>query len=477
VIDYLEAEVLAAHDPADLEVLVKCSVLNRITGPLCDALLDRQDSVQVLRGLARTNLFVVPLDDDSDGYMLHPLFAQLMRVELGRLDPAVTVDLRRRAFAWHRDRGNTGEAIGYAIDAGMHAEASDMIAASWIYWVNAGRYSTVLAWIHRLPQALARRDLRLQLVQGWAECMSGRRREATATATIIGTLLSTADEAPLPDGFSSGAASFATMQAIFSWGDIHLGYSQAQRAVELEGPTSAWRPVACWAMGLNLLFRGQFADADAWFVEATDMAPTRDQWLVACTGYAYRSLIAGHRGDVVMQRELARMATVTAREHGLEDAAAGPAISAGAVLAGEGADVDAIPLLEHAVALARFGAQPGVLSIALGLYASGLCERGQHDRAKEALTEARSHAGVGWATRADRLCPACRAVGGTALTERERTIASLLSGDRSESDIARQLFVSRDTVHSHIKSIYRKLGASTRRDAVARARDLGFLDG
>ena len=472
VIDYLETEVLASHDPEDLELLVKGCVLNRLTGPLCDALLDREHSDQALVRLSRTNLFVVPLDDDSDGYLLHPLFAQLMRVELGRLDPAVAVELRRRAHAWHRDRGNTADAIGYAVDAGMFSEASDLIATSWIHWINAGMYSTVLSWIRRIPQELARKDLRLQLVQGWAECLSGRRREATTTTAVVEGLLGSADDAPLPDGFSSARASLATMQAIFSWGDVELGYSQAQRAVELEGPTSAWRPVVCWSMGLNHLFRGQFAAADAWFVEATDLAPAREQWLVACTGYAYRSLIAGHRGDVTLQRELARMATGTAIEHGLEDAAAGPAISAGAAVAAEAASADAVSLLDHAVALARFGAQPGVLSVALGLYATVLCERGEHELASAALAEARSFASAGWATTSDRLCPHCQAGAATALTERERTVLSLLSTDLSESDIARQLFVSRDTVHSHIKSIYRKLGASTRRDAVARSRGL-----
>ena len=74
-----------------------------------------------------------------------------MRVELGRLDPGVVVELRRRAYAWHREQGNTAEAIGYAIDAGMFGEASDLIATSWIHWVNAGMYSTVLAWISASP--------------------------------------------------------------------------------------------------------------------------------------------------------------------------------------------------------------------------------------------------------------------------------------------------------------------------------------
>ena len=475
VIDYLEAEVLAAHEPADLELLIRCSVLDRISGPVCDALLDRQQSSEALRRLAQTNLFVMPLDDDSDAYRLHPLFAQLMRVELGRLDPAIAAELRRRAFAWHRANGKTAEAIGYAIDAGMFTEASDMIATSWIHWINAGMYGTVLTWVHRLPTSVSSGDVRLQLVRAWAECLSGHKSPAVVTIGIVEELLSASDDRPLPDGFSSGVASLATLQGIFSWGDLALGYSQAQRAVELEGPSSAWRSVACWAMGLNLLLRGDLAAAEAWFVEATDLAPMREQWLVVCTGYAYLSLIAGARADRAAQNTLAQRATTIAREHGLEDGAAGPAIAAGAALAAQGAVAVALPLLDHAVTLARVGAQPGVLAIALGLYASALCEDGDHAQARVALAEARSLAGASWARTSNRLCPDCRATEGTTLTERERTVLSLLSTDLSESDIARQLFVSRDTVHSHTKSIYRKLGASTRTDAVERSRDLGLL--
>jgi LuxR family maltose regulon positive regulatory protein len=470
VIDYLEAEVLAAHDPADLELLIRSSVLDRITGPVCDALLDRQNSDEALRRLARTNLFVVPLDDDSDAYRLHPVFAQLMRVELGRLDPDLAIELRRRAYTWHRDHGNTADAIGYAIDARMFAEASDIIVTSWFHWTNVGMYDTVLSWVHRLPHAMARGDVRLQLVQGWTECLSRRKREATVTIGLLEERLSAADTVPMPDGFSCGRASLATMQAVFSWGDQELGYSQARRAVELEGPASPWRPVVCWAMGLNLLFRGELAEADTWLVEAASLAEAGEQWLVASTGYAYRSLIAGRLTDSTTQARHARQATEMAREHGLDDAAAGPSIAAGASLQAQGSRGEALPLLEHAVVLARFGGQLGVLAVALDIYASLLCEHGEHDRAKAALREARSYSGCGWPSARDQLCLECRGAVGMALTERERTVLSLLDSDLSESDIARQLFVSRDTVHSHTKSIYRKLGASTRAEAVALAR-------
>ena len=165
--------------------MVRCSVLDRFSGPLCDAVLDRQQSDEALRRLSRSNLFVVPLEDDGRWYQFHPLFAQLMRVELGRLDPGVMAGLRRRAYAWHREQGNTVEAIGYAIDADMFAEASELIATSWIHWVNAGMYSTVLTWIRRFPDATLSGDVRLLLAQAWAQSMSRQREEAAATISRI----------------------------------------------------------------------------------------------------------------------------------------------------------------------------------------------------------------------------------------------------------------------------------------------------
>jgi LuxR family maltose regulon positive regulatory protein len=451
--------------------LARCSVLDRLSGPLCDAVLDRRQSGEALRRVAHTNLFIVPLEDDGGWYRFHPLFAQLMRVQLGRLDPGVEVELKRRAYRWHHEHGNTAEAIGYAIDAGLFVEASGMIATSWIHWINAGMCSTVLRWIRRFPDATLTCDVRLLLAQAWSQSMSRRREQAGATIARIEELVG-ADTGPLPDGFSSATASLATLQGIFSWGDFDLGYTQALRATELEGPGSPWRPVVCWAMGLNLLFRGELVRADRWFVEATELAPANGQWLVASAGLAYRSLIAGQSGRVELQAQLAEQAAEIERDRGLQDIAAGPPLGVGASLAARGRPVEALPVLEHAVALARFGGQPGVLRWALGSYASVLCGLGEHEQARAALAEARPIINSGWASKSHSLCQGCLASGETDLTQRERTVLSFLTSDLSESEIARELFVSHSTVHSHTKSIYRKLGVSTRTEALDRARVL-----
>ena len=116
-----------------------------------------------------------------------------------------------------------------------------------------------------------------------------------------------------------------------------------------------------------------------------------------------------------------------------------------------------------------------MLALALNSYATALCMLGDHDQARAALAEARSIVGTKWVGRTNSICPDCATSGEAALTQRERTILTLLDTDLSESDIARELYVSHSTVHSHTRSIYRKLGASTRSEALKRAAATGVF--
>ena len=127
VVDFLVTEVLQAHDPPAQALMLRTSILERLSGPLCDAVLEQQGSAAMLDALSRSNLFLVPLDDEGGWYRFHPLFAQLLRVELERREPGLTPALHRRAYAWHRDHGTTDEAIRHAIEAGAYAEAAELI--------------------------------------------------------------------------------------------------------------------------------------------------------------------------------------------------------------------------------------------------------------------------------------------------------------------------------------------------------------
>ena len=92
VLDFLVTEVLEAHDPPAQALMLRASVLERLSGPLCDAVMEQEGSAATLEALSRSNLFLVPLDEEGGWYRFHHVFAQLLRVELERRHPGLTPD-------------------------------------------------------------------------------------------------------------------------------------------------------------------------------------------------------------------------------------------------------------------------------------------------------------------------------------------------------------------------------------------------
>ena len=483
VVDFLETEVLQAHDPAAQALMLRTSVLERLSGPLCDAVLEQEGSAAMLDALSRSNLFLVPLDDEGGWYRFHHLFAQLLRVELERREPGLAPALHRRAYCWHRDHGTTGEAIQHAIAAGAYAEAAELIQGSWISYANTCRYDTVLAWLRRLPAEILDGDVHLLLIQAWVLSLSARREEAALAIAAV-ERLGDLGAGPLPDGFSSGEASLTMLRACFPWGDIGAQLDNGRRAAELEGPGSPWRPLACWAVGTGLYFRGEPEEADRWFAESAALAAASGQWLAGEASLVYRSWIAGERGRLDEQRVLAETAAGFVREHGTGKVIGAAPLALGVSLAARGRPGEALPLIERGVALSRTFGQPIQLANALLGQAPVLRALGEHQRAADAIAEARSILGscpdpgilAGRLAALDRP-PQIRPVrsGDQELTQQELRVLKLLHGDLSQRDIGRELYVAHSTVHSHVRAIYRKLAVSSRAGALQRGRQLGLL--
>ena len=483
VVDFLVTEVLEGHTPPAQALMLHTSILERLTGPLCDAVMDQEGSTEMLDELSRSNLFLVPLDDEAGSYRFHHVFAQLLRVELERREPGLAPALHRRAYFWHRDHGTTDEAIQHAVAAEAYAEAIELIETFWIRYANTWRYDTVLAWLRRLPDEVMTSDVHLLLIQAWVLSLSAKQ-EAAARAIAAVERLGDLGTGPLRDGFSSAGASLTMLRAGFPWGDVGAQLEHARRAAELEGPGSPWRPLACWAVGMGLYFEGERDEADEWFAESAALATASAQWLSGTSSLAFRSLIAGERGRVEEQRILAETAAQFGREHGTEEAVGPVPLALGVSLAACDRPEDARPLIEHGVALARTFGQPIQLAYALLCQAPVLRAVGERKAATAALADARSaldrcpDPGILAETLSALERPAqIRRVPSEdrELTPRELGVLQLLRSDLSERDIGRELYVSHYTVHSHVRSIYRKLAVSSRVDALERSRELGLL--
>ena len=326
-------------------------------------------------------------------------------------------------------------------------------------------------------------DAQLLLVQAWVLSLSARREEAALAIAAV-ERLGDLGAGPLPDGFSSGEASLTMLRACFPWGDVGAQLENGRRAAELEDRGSPWRPLACWAVGTGLYFRGEPDEADRWFTESAALAPASAQWLAGEASLGYRSRIAGDRGRLDEQRLLAETAAELAREHATEKVIGMAPLALGVSLAARGRPEEALPLIDRGVAFSRTFGQPLQLASALLSQAPALRALGKHQRAADAIAEARSilescpDPGIlaGRLAALDRPPQVRRAPSGDQeLTQRELRVLKLLNSDLSEQDIGRELYVAHNTVHSHVKAIYRKLGVSRRADALERGHELGLL--
>jgi LuxR family maltose regulon positive regulatory protein len=232
----------------------------------------------------------------------------------------------------------------------------------------------------------------------------------------------------------------------------------------------------CWALAIGCYFTGRPAEADHWFAEAI----AAGEGLATAPALAYRSLIAGEQGRLQDQRRLAEEGMRVARERGVESGGGEVHLAWAASHLARGEAKTARTHAERGVEALRSLRQPTRLAFALIRQAGVLRALGDGAGASAAVAEAQAivddcrDPGVlaQWVAASPRRRPSAPAV---ELSQRERLVLRVLTGPLSERDIGRELYLSHNTVHSHTRSIYRKLGVSSRAEAIARGRALGLV--
>jgi LuxR family maltose regulon positive regulatory protein len=484
VSDYLTEVALDALPPARRDFLVETSILERICGPLCDATTGRGGSADLLAEVERANLFLTALDDHREWYRYHHLFADLLRAELHRRPPERRIELHRRAFAWLADAGHVGEAIHHGVEAGEIETAARLVAENYLSTIEWGGYATVAAWLLAFPRRVVVGDARLSVVEAWVASFQHRREDAQVA---LQNAIDAGYEGPLPDGSSSIEASAALLRAGFPWGDVGGMLTAARRAFELEGHRdSMWRVTVHVQLGWALALAGRSDEARPLLERGATLAPRTQQWLNAVGADCLLAFLDLEAGDVDSAERWARRAVGVLESQGLVDTAIGGWAAAvlGAVLAG-GRDVaEGKRLLTLGIDRMRAVSEPLLVIQVLLALTAVLGARGAADDGRRALGEAKdlidacADPGVfadRWAEVSRSLAATRSIADGTELTKREIEILCMLPTRLSQREIGRRLFVSYNTVHSHIRSIYRKLGVSSRLDAVARAREQGLL--
>ncbi len=168
ILDYLADEVLNRQPEHIQAFLLQTSILDRLTGKLCDAVTGRDDGQAALDMLQRANLFVVSLDSRRRWYRYHQLFAEQLRHRLDQALPDQSPELHRRACEWYAQNGRVYEAIGHALAAKDFTRAARLVEETDLTIVMRGEVTTLLSWLDALPDELVRSRPRLSISYAWA---------------------------------------------------------------------------------------------------------------------------------------------------------------------------------------------------------------------------------------------------------------------------------------------------------------------
>lgn len=492
LVDYLAAEVLDHQPPATRAFLLHTSILDRLCGPLCDAVTGVEGTAATLEEIERSNLFLVPLDTKRRWYRYHRLFGELLRHELRLREPALAPTLHRRASAWHQVARMIPEAIHHLLAAGDLEEAGELIARNWNTYFNEGRIATVAGWLDALGEEGVLRDPRLGVARAWIAMDLGELDDAGAwiEAASAGT-----PPGPMEDGTASLESALTILQVVhgFKSGDVGRARKSARAALELEsGGTSFGRVVAHTLLGVTSYWTGDRLEARAALAEAAALAQRAGNKLGAIYALGYQAVLMTELGKLEEAEALAAEAASLSDDPGRAEHFVSMMwhLARGKLHREHGEAAEAEVAIARAVELSRRGA--GLLEVALALLALAQVrqDRGDSSGAREALREARRIAerfpdpgalgdllsGV----ESDlRITSSARPLesrpAGVDLSDRELDVLRLMPTRLSQREIGASLYVSLNTVKTHTKSIFRKLGVSTREEAVTRARELGLL--
>jgi LuxR family transcriptional regulator, maltose regulon positive regulatory protein len=487
IVGLLGEEVLAGLTKEVREWLLETSILRTMTGPICDAVTGRDGSATLLRELARSNLFVVSLDEQGEWYRYHHLFSELLLYELKSSRPDLEPALRVRASEWLEGAGLFQGAVRQAFEAGDYGLAGMLIARHWRGYAFAGQTATVQRWLESLPQEILTHSAPLALVKAWICALGGRGEES---ARFVKLAEGIGHEGLLPDGTNSVESGVAILRASFGYGGVSHGVEAARLAAELEPlESSPWAAMARFALGSSLYLSGDTSKARKPLEEALSVTEG-GQRLVRVVTLSSLSFVATDEGRLEEAESLARAAQALVdglRPYRIPQTTLAT-IARGRVLAEKGNLEEAQKELEDALRTRRQlpGLSPWPTLVGLLALAPVLAGRGDRAGARAVLAEARTildaypDAGMlpdllELQERKLRVRKAREGQLDGELTERELEVIGLLDGQLTTRQMAESLYVAPSTVRTQIKSIYRKLGVSSRGAAVEVARARGLV--
>jgi LuxR family maltose regulon positive regulatory protein len=484
--EYFRDEVLSEMPPDLLEFAVLTSVLEELSGPLCDAVQGRPGSALTLTKLEHATPLLRPLDPAHERYRWHGLFRDALAAELRRTAPDLVRALHDRASAWCEAHGEADQAIAHAVWAHDPVRTGDLLWAGIVAYVTQGRNQIVQGWLAGFTREELAGYAPLALAAAHSFLAAGNAAEARHLAVAAAAAVGRGSGAGATGSLAAGLAGIDAMVGR----DGVAGMAKAAgRACGIEPEHSPWRPLYLLLRGTALHLGGDRSGAIRLLDEGADLsaaaAPTA---MSLCLAQA--AVIAIEEQDWDRAAELTDRAERVIEERGLAGypiCALAFAASA-ATRAHHGRVDEAKRDLRSGIELLTllgdfipwYGAEARILLAHASLWLADVV--GARTLLAEASRLARRTSGAvifeHWFNEAwsymDALAETSLA-GPSSLTIAELRILRFLPSHRSFREIAAQLGVSANTVKTQAHAVYRKLGAASRSEAVMRASDAGLL--
>ncbi len=484
VVEFVRSEVLAGLSPQTARFLHQTAILDVLCPALCDAVVDSTESASILEMLIDGGLFVTPLDGASGWSRYHPLFRGVLIDEISRSDPDEVRRLHLRAARWWAAAGSADHTIQHARAGGDLTIAAELLAEQIPVAYNQGRANAVRKWLDELGDEMVEGYPVLAELAGWLEALAGNPVEALRWADRVEHL--EPGTGSQDESFVSGRAA---LRAFLCAHGIEQMEADARSVVTTEPMWALWRPASLGFLAVARWLRGDDAEAFELFSESIELCTALDGFEDPEARYlAYRAVLSMDRDDwESAERDLELARSV----------------------------IDAAQLTEYAVN-----------AIVQSARARWLLHRNESKIARTTLLQAmRLRTSISWVNpwgavwlrleladahlvladpeaarlllqeidgvvyrrpKLGRLVARVDALRqtlsnwptdqhGTALSTAELRLLPYLQTHLSLKEIGDRLYVSRNTVSSQTNSIYSKLAATGRSEAVDRARELGLL--
>lgn len=487
--DFLASEVLGSLDPDTRTFLEDICILDDLTPGLCDAVSGRQDSLAVLRELAADQVFTSPLDAAPSTFRLHRILRDHLRSEIEARPPQRTRERHRRAMRWYRSSGDVDAVVRHAVSAGEHDVALATFGEAVLDASNRGQIDDMWRWIHEIGSERVLADGTLAAIPAWVSLNQRRYDEIEPWLEAISII----DDVPA-EHLRHFAVHAATVRANR---DRHLGHldrslAHAREALRLldaeEEPPWTIGPTvhATLAQALALTGHPEAEQVARCAIGLASVSAHEPPLVMAYS--ALGSVVDDPAAALAAADSALSMAPTSEMERFHRPALAWFARARAELKTGRVADAGRSA--QRSVHLADSGDEPAVAALSLTVVARVAHLLGDDDERRAASHRAESIAaeldGGDWladqvrrARNDTRFAPGLGdhlPVGARELTERELVVLRLLPFGLTRRELATQLYISENTVKTHLLSIRRKLGVVGRGDVVERATELGLVE-